>query len=63
MSSNKTPGRPKGSTLQPSNLYVPLPVRIPQYLLDRLDQLSQKKQQTRSQTVIDAISEYLTRNQ
>lgn len=56
-------GRPTGTTISPSNRYVPLSVRIPQYLLDRLSKVSTKKNQTRSQTVLNAIDDYLLEQQ
>ena len=58
-STNKAKGRPKGTTISPSDRYVPLSVRIPQYLLDRINKVSKQKTQTRSQTVLEAIDDYL----
>ena len=56
-------GRPTGTTVLSSNRYVPLSVRIPQYLLDRISKVSKKKNQTRSQTLLDAIDDYLLEQQ
>ncbi|MCK5229697.1 MAG: ribbon-helix-helix protein, CopG family [Desulfobulbaceae bacterium] len=46
-----------------SDRYVPLSVRIPQYLLDRLEKVSQQKHQSRSEAVLEAINDYLFKNQ
>ena len=54
----KKPGRPKGTTIDSSNLYVPLSARIPQFMRDRLDVISLKKRQSRSESVLEAINDY-----
>ena len=53
------PGRPHGTFIEPSNRYVPLSVRIPQYVRDQIDRVSACKDQTRSITVLEAIDDYL----
>ncbi len=63
MKQNRKPGRPQGSRIKVSNSYVPLSVRIPLYLRNRLDQVSLKKKQTRSESVMEAINDYLFKNQ
>ena len=63
MVEKRKPGRPKGTTMAPSNRYVPLPVRLPQYLLHRLDSVGIKKGQTRTEIVTDAIDDYLFKHQ
>jgi len=63
MSTKRKPGRPKGTRIRHSDRYVPLSVRIPQYLLDRLEKVSQKKHQSRSESVLKAIDDYLFKNQ
>ncbi len=56
-------GRPVGSTIDLSNAFVPLSVRIPQYLRDRVDRIAFKKKQTRSECVLDAIQAYLDKHE
>ena len=63
MKQNRKPGRPQGTTIRSSNRYEPLSVRIPLYLKNRLDQISLKKRQTRSESVMEAINDYLFQNQ
>ena len=63
MSTKKKPGRPGGTRINLSDRYVPLSVRIPQYLLDRLEKVSQQKHQSRSEAVLEAINDYLFKNQ
>lgn len=63
MTKKRKPGRPEGTTIDPSNRYVPLSVRIPQYILDRLDNVSLAKKLSRSEATLQAISHYLFKNQ
>ena len=63
MIEKRKPGRPKGTTINASNRYVPLPVRLPQYLLRRLDSVGIEKGQTRTETVTEAIDDYLFKHQ
>jgi len=56
-------GRPYGTMMDPSNLYVPISTRIPQYIRDRMDTIALKTNKKRSEVVLEAINDYLWRYQ